>query len=131
MVWKRKLDGSLGRLPRGFHERVWFTLTRTPGGLKLGAKHLPAQPTLNDLTVHEMNFSLQVEDLLSDVKDPILRQVVVEVSMQILIRKRQLLVSFCFHRVVNYLLQLYMAFIAVQYIQYSILRCNKLTVQYC
>lgn len=38
------------------------------------------QPTLSDMTMYELNFSLLVEQMLSKIVDPSYRQIMVEVS---------------------------------------------------
>ncbi|XP_059848902.1 phosphorylase b kinase regulatory subunit beta isoform X1 [Hypanus sabinus] len=78
---RRHLDGSLNRTPKGFYDRVWQILERTPEGIKVTGKHLPQQPTLSDMTMYEMNFSLLVEDTLQDIIQPEYRQIVVELLM--------------------------------------------------
>lgn len=40
------------------------------------------QPTLSDMTMYEMNFSLLVEDMLGNIDQPKYRQIVVEVRAQ-------------------------------------------------
>ncbi|XP_048402628.1 phosphorylase b kinase regulatory subunit beta isoform X1 [Stegostoma tigrinum] len=81
--WKnrRHLDGSLNRTPKGFYDRVWQILERTPEGIIVTGKHLPQQPTLSDMTMYEMNFSLLVEDTLQDIVQPEYRQIIVELLM--------------------------------------------------
>ncbi|XP_067854028.1 phosphorylase b kinase regulatory subunit beta isoform X2 [Heptranchias perlo] len=81
--WKnrRHLDGSLNRTPKGFYDRVWQILERTPDGILVTGKHLPQQPTLSDMTMYEMNFSLLVEDTLQDIIQPEYRQIIVELIM--------------------------------------------------
>lgn len=37
------------------------------------------QPTLSDMTMYEMNFSLLVEDMLGNIDQPKYRQIIVEV----------------------------------------------------
>lgn len=81
MLWRRRLLGSLGLLPKNFHERVWFILKRTTGGIKLENYVLPQQPTLSNLTVQEMNFALLIEEMLSVIRDPVHREIIVEVIM--------------------------------------------------
>ncbi|XP_072374293.1 phosphorylase b kinase regulatory subunit beta isoform X1 [Scyliorhinus torazame] len=78
---KRHLDGSLNRTPKGFYDRVWQILERTPEGIMVTGKHLPQQPTLSDMTMYEMNFSLLVEDTLQDIVKPEYRQIIVELLM--------------------------------------------------
>ncbi|KAF6078976.1 phosphorylase kinase regulatory subunit beta [Phyllostomus discolor] len=78
---RRQINGSLNRTPPGFYDRVWQILERTPDGLVVAGKHLPQQPTLSDMTMYEMNFSLLVEDMLGSIDRPQYRQIVVELLM--------------------------------------------------
>ncbi|KAB0350334.1 hypothetical protein FD754_015191 [Muntiacus muntjak] len=78
---RRQIDGSLNRTPPGFYDRVWQILERTPDGIIVAGRHLPQQPTLSDMTMYEMNFSLLVEDMLGNIDQPKYRQIVVELLM--------------------------------------------------
>ncbi|RXN17358.1 phosphorylase b kinase regulatory subunit beta isoform X3 [Labeo rohita] len=78
---RRQIDGSLNRTPLGFYDRVWQILERTRNGIVVGGKHLPQQPTLSDMTMYEMNFSLLVEDTLKNIVLPEYRQIIVELLM--------------------------------------------------
>ncbi|KAM6980303.1 phosphorylase b kinase regulatory subunit beta isoform 2-T2 [Aplochiton taeniatus] len=78
---RRQIDGSLNRTPLGFHDRVWQILERTPNGLIVASIHLPQQPTLSDMTMYEMNFSLLVEETLKNIVLPEYRQIIVELLM--------------------------------------------------
>ncbi|XP_037604877.1 phosphorylase b kinase regulatory subunit beta isoform X3 [Sebastes umbrosus] len=78
---RRQIDGSLNRSPLGFYDRVWQILERTPNGFTVSGTHLPQQPTLSDMTMYEMNFSLLVEDMLKDIVLPEYRQIIVELLM--------------------------------------------------
>ncbi|XP_043937885.1 phosphorylase b kinase regulatory subunit beta isoform X1 [Protopterus annectens] len=78
---RRQIDGALNRTPTGFYDRVWQILERTPNGLMVAGKHLPQQPTLSDMTMYEMNFSLLVEDTLQNIVQPEYRQIIVELLM--------------------------------------------------
>uniref|UniRef100_A0A8C2S7L7 Phosphorylase b kinase regulatory subunit n=1 Tax=Capra hircus TaxID=9925 RepID=A0A8C2S7L7_CAPHI len=78
---RRQIDGSLNRTPPGFYDRVWQILERTPNGIIVAGRHLPQQPTLSDMTMYEMNFSLLVEDMLGNIDQPKYRQIVVELLM--------------------------------------------------
>ncbi|XP_005913154.1 phosphorylase b kinase regulatory subunit beta isoform X3 [Haplochromis burtoni] len=78
---KRQIDGSLNRTPLGFYDRVWQILERTPNGIVVAGNHLPQQPTLSDMTMYEMNFSLLVEDTLKNIVLPEYRQIIVELLM--------------------------------------------------
>uniref|UniRef100_A0A7N8XZR9 Phosphorylase b kinase regulatory subunit n=1 Tax=Mastacembelus armatus TaxID=205130 RepID=A0A7N8XZR9_9TELE len=78
---RRQIDGSLNRTPLGFYDRVWQILERTPNGIVVAGTHLPQQPTLSDMTMYEMNFSLLVEDTLKNIILPEYRQIIVELLM--------------------------------------------------
>ncbi|XP_056612781.1 phosphorylase b kinase regulatory subunit beta isoform X2 [Triplophysa dalaica] len=78
---RRQIDGSLNRTPLGFYDRVWQILERTSNGITVGGNHLPQQPTLSDMTMYEMNFSLLVEDTLKNIVLPENRQIIVELLM--------------------------------------------------
>uniref|UniRef100_A0A668AXG5 Phosphorylase b kinase regulatory subunit n=1 Tax=Myripristis murdjan TaxID=586833 RepID=A0A668AXG5_9TELE len=78
---RRQIDGSLNRTPLGFYDRVWQILERTPNGIMVAGIHLPQQPTLSDMTMYEMNFSLLVEDTLKNIVLPEYRQIIVELLM--------------------------------------------------
>ncbi|KAL7978926.1 hypothetical protein Chor_013415 [Crotalus horridus] len=78
---RRQIDGSLNRTPSGFYDRVWQILERTPNGLIVAGNYLPQQPTLSDMTMYEMNFSLLVEDMLRSIDQPEYRQIIVELLM--------------------------------------------------
>uniref|UniRef100_A0A8C5BY15 Phosphorylase b kinase regulatory subunit n=1 Tax=Gadus morhua TaxID=8049 RepID=A0A8C5BY15_GADMO len=78
---RRQIDGSLNRSPPGFYDRVWQILERTPHGILVAGTHLPQQPTLSDMTMYEMNFSLLVEDTLQRIVLPEYRQIIVELLM--------------------------------------------------
>ncbi|XP_078525491.1 phosphorylase b kinase regulatory subunit beta isoform X1 [Lissotriton helveticus] len=78
---RRQIDGSLNRTPTGFYDRVWQILERTPNGIIVAGKFLPQQPTLSDMTMYEMNFSLLVEDMLQNIDQPEYRQIIVELLM--------------------------------------------------
>ncbi|XP_076205363.1 phosphorylase b kinase regulatory subunit beta isoform X4 [Aptenodytes patagonicus] len=80
---RRQIDGSLNRTPAGFYDRVWQILERSPNGLIVAGKFLPQQPTLSDMTMYEMNFSLLVEDMLQNIDQPEYRQIIVELLMVI------------------------------------------------
>lgn len=67
--------------PPGFYDRVWQILERTPDGIIVAGKYLPQQPTLSDMTMYEMNFSLLVEDMLGNIDQPKYRQIIVELLM--------------------------------------------------
>ncbi|XP_071345289.1 phosphorylase b kinase regulatory subunit beta isoform X3 [Trachinotus anak] len=78
---RRQIDGSLNRTPLGFYDRMWQILERTPNGIMVAGTYLPQQPTLSDMTMYEMNFSLLVEDTLKSIVLPEYRQIIVELLM--------------------------------------------------
>ncbi|CAF0884251.1 unnamed protein product, partial [Brachionus calyciflorus] len=75
---KRQLDGSLNRVPLNFYEQAWYILNKSPMGIKIFDYHLPQQPTLSDMTDYELNFSIKIEEMLSEIDEPVFRQIVVE-----------------------------------------------------
>ncbi|MED6264483.1 hypothetical protein CHARACLAT_015425, partial [Characodon lateralis] len=78
---RRQIDGSLNRTPLGFYDRVWQILERTANGIVVAGTHLPQQPTLSDMTMYEITFSLLVEDTLKNIVLPEYRQIIVELLM--------------------------------------------------
>jgi len=68
-------------VPKQLYKRVWRILERTPGGLRIGDRHLPQKPTLSDLSTHELAFPLKVEELLLGLDEPLRRQIMVEVNL--------------------------------------------------
>lgn len=80
-LMRRQIDGALNRVPKNFYDQVWNILEKTPGGVKVVGYLLPQQPTLSDMTMYEMNFSLLVEKMLSRIVDPAYRQIMVESFM--------------------------------------------------
>ncbi|KAL8575938.1 hypothetical protein ACOMHN_027336 [Nucella lapillus] len=78
---KRQLDGALNRVPKDFYCRIWKILERTPGGIKVAGLYLPQQPTLSDMTMNELNFTMLVEQMLCRLVDPVNRQGIVEAVM--------------------------------------------------
>lgn len=80
MHQKRQIDGAFCRVPRNFYDKVWEILRRVPGGLMISGQLLPSQPTLSEMTQHELNFALLVEGKLGAISSPEYRQICVEVS---------------------------------------------------
>ncbi|KAL7671523.1 hypothetical protein ACOME3_006419 [Neoechinorhynchus agilis] len=76
-VTRRRLDGLLNRSPLSFYDHAWAILERTYG-VRIAGTLLPSQPTLSDMTNYELNFSLMVERMLSNLKNPVYRQLNVE-----------------------------------------------------
>lgn len=73
---RRQIEGCLARVPEGFYQKVWNVLKKTPSGIVVQGHMLAQQPTLSNMTMSELNFSLLVEDMLFKVrviKDPSFR----------------------------------------------------------
>nr|CAD7452768.1 unnamed protein product [Timema tahoe] len=75
---RRQLEGCLCRVPTRFYNQVWDILTHTPLGIKVQGFHLPQQPTLSNMMRSELNFALEVEQMLNHINCSEYRQVVVE-----------------------------------------------------
>ncbi|TPX45369.1 hypothetical protein SeMB42_g04038 [Synchytrium endobioticum] len=74
---RRKNDGALNRVPERFYPRVWKILSKV-NGIMVGKSVLPRDPTVSEKTPEEPSFADQVESLLSVIRDPAERQIVVE-----------------------------------------------------
>ncbi|CDI98216.1 phosphorylase b kinase regulatory [Echinococcus multilocularis] len=83
VLFQRQLDGCLGRVPNTFYESVYHILERAPCGVLIASNLLPQNPTLTDMTPHDLNLVVEVERMLSDVKDPAYRALFVETVMVI------------------------------------------------
>nr|CAD7396022.1 unnamed protein product [Timema poppensis] len=75
---RRQLEGCLCRVPTRFYNQVWDVLTHTPLGIKVQGFHLPQQPTLSNMMRSELNFALEVEQMLNHINCSEYRQIVVE-----------------------------------------------------
>lgn len=76
---RRRLDGALNRVPKGFYPKVWSVLEKCEGLLienKLLNHHLT-----QEMTPGELKFALQVEQVLNSIPQPEYRQLVVEALM--------------------------------------------------
>uniref|UniRef100_A0A915L0M6 Phosphorylase b kinase regulatory subunit n=1 Tax=Romanomermis culicivorax TaxID=13658 RepID=A0A915L0M6_ROMCU len=80
-VQQRQLNGSLGRVPPDFYERIWKVVAKTPEGIIVNGHHLPQQPTLSDMTEYELTFAFTVDELLGNIAMPEYRQIMVEAFM--------------------------------------------------
>ncbi|XP_059490369.1 probable phosphorylase b kinase regulatory subunit alpha [Neocloeon triangulifer] len=76
---RRRLDGALNRVPRGFYSRVWSVLERCQG-LAVEGRVLPQNLT-QEMTPGELKFALAVETVLNSVPLPEYRQLIVEAMM--------------------------------------------------
>lgn len=78
---RRQITGELCRVPKGFYDKVWSLLSCTSVGIVIGGKILRSSPVLTNMTQDDLNFALKVESLLSEIEDPKLRQINVELLM--------------------------------------------------
>lgn len=78
-IRRRRLDGALNRVPRGFYSRIWMLLERCPG-LVIEGRLLPQNLT-QEMTSGELKFALQVETVLNSIPQPEYRQLLVEGMM--------------------------------------------------
>ena len=76
---RRRLDGALNRVPKGFYPRVWSVLEKCEG-LLIESKVLNHHLT-QEMTPGELKFALQVEQVLNSIPQPEYRQMVVEALM--------------------------------------------------
>ncbi|XP_075551980.1 putative phosphorylase b kinase regulatory subunit alpha isoform X1 [Dermacentor variabilis] len=78
---RRRLDGTLNRVPVGFYARVWGILERCPGVWVRGyCLHVNLT---KEMTAGEIKFALRVEEMLNKVPEPEYRQLLVEALMVI------------------------------------------------
>ncbi|KAJ8679774.1 hypothetical protein QAD02_015561 [Eretmocerus hayati] len=78
ILGRRKIEGSLCRVPSQFYNQVWEVLERCPGGICVNEREIPQQPTLSNMTRSELTFALLVESTLHHINIPEYRQIVVE-----------------------------------------------------
>lgn len=76
---RRRLDGSLNRVPVDFYPRVWKILSKIQG-LSLEGHFLP-QSLTKEMTAGEFKFALRVEMVLNSIPQPEYRQLMVEALM--------------------------------------------------
>ncbi|XP_011505943.1 PREDICTED: probable phosphorylase b kinase regulatory subunit beta isoform X1 [Ceratosolen solmsi marchali] len=75
---RRKIEGSLCRVPSHFYNQVWQVLERCSGGICVNGHQVPQQPTLSKMTRSELTFALLVESILHHINIPEYRQIVIE-----------------------------------------------------
>ncbi|XP_043276560.1 probable phosphorylase b kinase regulatory subunit beta isoform X2 [Venturia canescens] len=78
VISRRKIEGSLCRVPARFYNQVWEVLMRCPEGICVNGRELPQQPTLSNMTRSELTFALLVETILHHISKPEYRQIIVE-----------------------------------------------------
>uniref|UniRef100_A0A667WRN2 Phosphorylase b kinase regulatory subunit n=1 Tax=Myripristis murdjan TaxID=586833 RepID=A0A667WRN2_9TELE len=76
---RRRLDGAINRVPRGFYQKVWKILQKCHG-LSIDGYVLPSSTT-REMTEGEIKFAVQVESVLNHVPQPEYRQLLVETVM--------------------------------------------------
>ncbi|KAB7507662.1 hypothetical protein Anas_01756 [Armadillidium nasatum] len=76
---RRRLDGALNRVPRGFYPRIWNVLGKCKG-INIEGKVIP-QTLTQEMTAGELKFALEVEGVLNTIPQPEYRQLVVEALM--------------------------------------------------
>src|SRR5699024_5728080 len=64
---KRQIDGSLGRFPKHFCDKVWDILQRTSVGISIGNYHLDSRAILSMLSQHDLSFIVKVEEFISQI----------------------------------------------------------------
>lgn len=88
---RRRLDGALNRVPKGFYPKVWSLLERCHG-ISINGRVLMNQLT-REMTSGELKFALQVEQVLTSVPQPEYRQLMVEALMVLTIMVEQNIVK--------------------------------------
>uniref|UniRef100_A0ABM5EWK5 Phosphorylase b kinase regulatory subunit n=1 Tax=Pogona vitticeps TaxID=103695 RepID=A0ABM5EWK5_9SAUR len=73
---RRRLDGSLNRVPVGFYQKIWKILQKCHG-LSVEGFVLPSS-TIQEMTPGEIKFAVHVESVLNRVPQPEYRQLFVE-----------------------------------------------------
>lgn len=75
---RRQLEGCLCRVPNKFYNLVWDVLDRCQDGIAVNGHHLPAVPTLSNMSRGELQFALLVEEMLHHIPNSERRQISVE-----------------------------------------------------
>lgn len=78
-IRRRRLDGSLNRVPIGFYSKVWMTLEKCQGIQVFG--YTLNQSLTREMTTEEVKFALLVEEALNQIQAPEYRQLIVEACM--------------------------------------------------
>ncbi|CAF0780748.1 unnamed protein product [Brachionus calyciflorus] len=78
-IRRRRLDGSLNRVPIGFYSKVWMALEKCQGIQIYG--YVLNQSLTREMTKEELKFALLVEEALNGITEPEYRQLIVEACM--------------------------------------------------
>ncbi|CAK9304381.1 unnamed protein product [Gordionus sp. m RMFG-2023] len=90
---RRRLDGSLNRVPVNFYPNIWSILEKCHT-LQVAGKLIDSNLT-NEMTPEEMKFSLHIESIINLLPHPEYRQLIVEgLSSLIALTDAQLRVTF-------------------------------------
>uniref|UniRef100_A0A0N5A3W4 Phosphorylase b kinase regulatory subunit n=1 Tax=Parastrongyloides trichosuri TaxID=131310 RepID=A0A0N5A3W4_PARTI len=77
--WERRtLTSSLNMITPKLFDCVWNLLEKCEGGLVIAGQKLPQYPTLKVLTHSELTFAYKIEAILSVIKQPAHRQLLIE-----------------------------------------------------
>ncbi|RWS17764.1 hypothetical protein B4U79_14260 [Dinothrombium tinctorium] len=76
---RRRLDGALNRVPRGFYPKIWSVLEKCQG-ISIEGRVL-LQHLTREMTPGELKFALHVEQVLNSIPQPEYRQLIVEALM--------------------------------------------------
>ena len=80
-IRRRRLDGSLNRVPIGFYSKVWMALEKCQG-IQI-YDYVLNQSLTREMTKEEPKFALLVEEALNRIPEPEYRQLIVESCMLI------------------------------------------------
>ncbi|XP_054160687.1 probable phosphorylase b kinase regulatory subunit beta isoform X2 [Oppia nitens] len=75
---RRLIEGSLGRVPKHFYDKVWDVLGRTAQGLRVGSQHMESKTIIKMMSQNELNFITKVENFLCHISASEYRQLIVE-----------------------------------------------------
>jgi phosphorylase kinase alpha/beta subunit len=78
-IRRRRLDGSLNRVPIGFYSKVWMALERCQG-IQIYS-YVLNQSLTREMTKEELKFALLVEEALNRIPEPEYRQLIAEACM--------------------------------------------------
>lgn len=78
-IRRRRLDGSLNRVPIGFYSKVWMTLEKCQG-IQI-YNYVLTQSLTREMTKEELKFALLVEEALNRIPEPEYRQLIAEACM--------------------------------------------------